>query len=320
MKDAWPEENTSPNKVASQAESRSRHSSTTSRNEEPPSSPSLFLRPLSSSRSPPPSTPRQSSEPPHSAAPHPVSTNSSTPLLNRFQLKLRQDKFENSQDTPFPRSVGRDNRSMERPVHFDGGPESMDYIPNPRSEGRPPSGRRGRPSLPLNFQSLPPRLKKKYEEDLIQSMLSMGGQVSPLPASSLSSLPATANRSVAEDWDGSSLTFTGASGPSPRPSMPPPAFIPPSFNYGGRSSRSGRTGGSRSEHEDVDSLLVRPGSQDSLSGLNTPADHASRDRKTSFTDSRSSTPSSVDYNSSQFIQKGMFKKLISFFSKFTKNK
>ena len=191
---------------------------------------------------------------------------------------------------------------MERPLHFQGGPESLDYIPTHRSEGRPPSGRRDRPTLPSNFQSLPPRLKKKYEEDLIQSMLSMGGRVSPLP--SASSLPATGKSGVAEEWDGSSLTFTGAGGPPTRSSMAPPAYIPPSFNYGGRSSRSGRSGGCRSEHEDVDSLLVRPRSQDSLSGL---IDHVTRDRKTSFTDSRSSTPSSVDYNPSQFIQKGAFR-------------
>lgn len=78
LKDAWPEENVSHNKTAAQVESRSRHSSNTSRNEERPplsSSPSLFLRPLSSSRSPPPSTQRQSSEPPHSGTPYPVSIN-----------------------------------------------------------------------------------------------------------------------------------------------------------------------------------------------------------------------------------------------------
>jgi len=185
---------------------------------------------------------------------------------------------------------------MERPLHFHRGSESLDYAHTHRSEGRPPSGRRDRPTLPSNFQSLPPRLKKKYEEELIQSMLSMGGRVSPLPG--------TGNRGITDEWDGSSLTFTGVGGVPMRPTMPPPAYIPPNFSYGGRTSRSGRSGGSRSEHEDVDSLLVRPRSQDSLSGL---IDHVGRDRKTSFTDSRSSTPSSIDYNPSQFIQKSMFK-------------
>lgn len=127
------------------------------------------------------------------------------------------------------------------------------------------------------IDSLPPRLRKKYEEERMHQSLPAN------PTGVVTGPPATEN-----EWDGGSLTFVshGAS------------RFPPSSQWssGGGSLRGG-SGPSRfspagpADHDDLDPILVCPRSQEgSLTGAGL-AIH-SRERKTSFNDSRSSTPSS----------------------------
>ena len=195
--------------------------------------------------------------------------------------------------------------------------ESSSYRP----DGRPPSGRTGsksdRPSLPSNFDSLPPRFKKKFEEDrLLQSMAS--DRVPPTQ-----SMPPTCNSGVGHlpnaEWDGTSKTFLHVGGPPVRPTLPHPfpqpisptapiGIRPQHWPTGGKPIRGGRPAGGLArafphDQEDVDSLLIRPRSQDSMSG--SFSDHG-RERKTSVTDSRSSTPSSsVECGSGQHLLRGI---------------
>jgi hypothetical protein len=115
--------------------------------------------------------------------------------------------------------------------------------------------------------------------------------------------------SVADDWDGGSITFVSSSADSVPSRMGPPqqpAGRPNTWATGGRGRGRGRqtshSFSRESDADDVDKMLVRARSQDSLSGLiaepGASSYQHSRERKTSFTDSRSSTPSSVqDYNS-----------------------
>lgn len=193
-----------------------------------------------------------------------------------------------------------------------------------RSDGRPPSGRGGyskneRPSLPNKYDSLPPRFKKKYEEDrLLQS------QTDRIPQSMSVVHPSA----VETEWDGGSRTFVNVSGAPPvRPSLPhpfpqsaphPPNIRPQHHHQQQQHHRPGSGGGGKpirgqgrlqqsgsgfsaknlslsdqAEDSDPVHVPVRPRSQDSMSF----SDHG-RERKTSVTDSRSSTPlSNVDSSS-----------------------
>lgn len=195
-------------------------------------------------------------------------------------------------------------REQRKERHFD--ERSQDSY---RSDGRPPSGRAGssrndRPSLPNKFDSLPPRLKKKYEEERLL-------QTDRIPAVASNSGPAKT------EWDGGTRTFVNVTGALPvRPSLPPPfpssshpANIRPGSGGGkplrghgrhqpvnsGVASRFIKTLPLSDQAEDSDPIHVpvRPRSQDSMSF----SDHG-RERKTSVTDSRSSTPlSNVDSSS-----------------------
>ena len=276
--------------------SRSRHTSSpqssTSRNgmilEENPVA--NAVSPTSTSRRPPSIT---SPTPP----PSPGYRQSSEPPANpKFQGQAQKNS-------------GRDQR---REGLFD--ERSQDSY---RSDGRPPSGRGGysrndRPSLPNKYDSLPPRFKKKYEEDrLLQS------QPDRIP-------PTVVHPSVVEtEWDGGSRTFVNISGaPAVRPSLPHPfpqstpqlSSIRP-HHQPQQHHRPGSGGGGKpirgqgrhqqatgfaaktlplsDQAEDSDNVHVpiRPRSQDSMS-------FSDRERKTSVTDSRSSTPlSNVDSSS-----------------------
>lgn len=188
-----------------------------------------------------------------------------------------------------------------------------------RPDGRPPSGRTGsrsdRPSLPSNYDSLPPRLKKKFEEErLLQSMAS--DRVPPTQTGA--PVQSGMNHLPESDWDGSSRTFLNVGGPPVRPTLPhpfpkptsptaPTGIRPQHWSAGGKPVRGGRPAGGLArtylhDQDDVESLLVRPRSQDSMSG--SFSDHG-RERKTSFTDSRSSTPSSsVECSSGQHLLRG----------------
>ena len=223
-----------------------------------------------------------------------------------------------------PFQHNREHRSADR--HYDqvgSADHSQDRGGRPRTDGRPPSGRRdGRPALPSNFQSLPPRFKKKLEEEWLQSQMlaeKERNQAAPLmppphqqPPHPSGSRPQAA--SVADDWDGGSITFVSSSTDGVPPRMGPPqqpTGRPNTWAAGGRGRGRGRqtshSFSRESDADDVDKLLVRARSQDSLSGLTaeSSASQLCRERKTSFTDSRSSTPSSVqDYNSSSSFLPG----------------
>lgn len=202
---------------------------------------------------------------------------------------------------------------MDRPHHV-ASHESTGY----RNEGRPPSGRSGsrsdRPSLPSNYDSLPPRLKKKYEEDRLLQSMANSDRVPPIQQASQS------GSARLPDAESSLRTFLNATGPPVRPILPhpfpqptspnaPPSVRPQLWTPGVKAVQSGRvTGGLKSqvlssEQEDADVIYARPRSQDSMSGGF--SDHG-RDRKTSVTDSRSSTPSSsVDCTSGQNLLRGI---------------
>ena len=107
------------------------------------------------------------------------------------------------------------------------------------------------------------------------------------------------------------MTFLSAVGVAPIQSRPPPPFPPkhqptPMPSSTGRAAQwsnsragSGRITSGGNEDVDVNSP-VRPRSQDSASGTGGYSDHSVRERKTSFNDSRSSTPSSsLDIGTSQ---------------------
>lgn len=150
----------------------------------------------------------------------------------------------------YPTANSRDNRSAER------------------HDGRPPTGRVARSDrLPSNFDSLPPRFKKKYEEERL-----MGERVSQAPNDHSS------HSNV--DWDGGSVTFSSAS------RLPHSQSFPSTRSKIQKGTRailgSNKTTQYHQEHEDSDASVPRPRSQDSVD----------RERKISFTDSRSSTPSS----------------------------
>lgn len=186
----------------------------------------------------------------------------------------------------YPATSNRENRSMER--HH--APASHD--------GRPPTGRgvrSDRHALPSNFDSLPPRLKKKYEEERLMAMNER------LP---LSQPSADQVNHAKDEWDGGSVTFMNASGSRlshsqsfPAPSSPTRSSAtrpggPGVLNKPGKGGRAIIGPGKSThcqEHEDSDVPISRPRSQDSMVGG--MSDHG-RERKTSFTDSRSSTPSS----------------------------
>lgn len=216
------------------------------------------------------------------------------------------------------RNSGREHRSMDR-SHHGVSHESSGYRP----DGRPPSGRTGsrsdRPSLPSNYDSLPPRLKKKFEEDrMLQSMAS--DRIPPTPVQ--------AGHLPESEWDGTSRTFLNVTGPPVRPVLPhpfpqstsptAPTSIRPQHHWatggvklvrGGRPAAGGLSKAfSSADQDDVESLLIRPRSQDSMSG--NFSDHG-RERKTSATDSRSSTPSSsvVECSSGQHQLRGNFVQL-----------
>ncbi|XP_057381514.1 telomerase-binding protein EST1A-like isoform X2 [Daphnia carinata] len=254
-------------------------------------SPTGLFRRSPSVTSPTPSLPnyRQSSEP---------------PLHPRYQNQV-QNNFM---------------REQRRERHFD--ERSQDSY---RSDGRPPSGRAGssrndRPSLPNKFDSLPPRLKKKYEEERLLQL-----QSERIPsAQSISSVkpsPTSGHLPAKTEWEGSSRTFVNITGGTLpiRPSLPHPfpqsaphsANIRPPHRPGsgagnplrdrhqpsssGVASRFVKALPLSDQAEDSDPIHVpaRPRSQDSMSF----SDHG-RERKTSVTDSRSSTPlSNVDSGS-----------------------
>lgn len=202
---------------------------------------------------------------------------------------------------------------MER-SHHGASQDSSGY----RTDGRPPSGRTGsrsdRPSLPMNYDSLPPRFKKKYEEDRLLQSMTNSDRVPPLQvmnAAGQSGQPKDSDR------DNSLRTFLNATGPPVRPTLPhpfpqptspnaPSAIRPQLWTPGSRSISGGRPPARSqqmtSDHEDADMIYARPRSQDSMSGGF--SDHG-RERKTSVTDSRSSTPSSsVDCTSGQHLLRG----------------
>ncbi|KAI9553174.1 hypothetical protein GHT06_021068 [Daphnia sinensis] len=260
----------------------------------PAPSPTGLSRRSPSVTSPTPSLPnyRQSSEP---------------PLHPRYQNQV-QNNFM---------------REHRRERHFD--ERSQDSY---RSEGRPPSGRAGssrndRPLLPNKFDSLPPRLKKKFEEE---RLLQLQSERIPSAQSTLSAKqsPTSDHLPAKTEWDGGSRTFVNVTGGTLpiRPSLPHP--FPPSAphsanirpphrpvsgagnplrDHHGRAQPSSSGAGSRfvkalplsdqAEDSDPIHVPVRPRSQDSMSF----SDHG-RERKTSVTDSRSSTPlSNVDSSS-----------------------
>jgi hypothetical protein len=221
----------------------------------------------------------------------------------------------------------REHRSADR--HYDDQVGSADHSQDrggrPRMDGRPPSGRRdGRPTLPSNFQSLPPRFKKKFEEEWLQSQMlaeKERNQAAPLmpPPHQQPHLPSGSRPQAAaasDDWDGGSITFVSSSADNVPSRMGPPqqpTGRPNTWATGGRGRGRGRqtshSFSRESDADDVDKLLVRARSQDSLSGLTAESSASSyqhsRERKTSFTDSRSSTPSSCqDYNTNSSFLPG----------------
>lgn len=213
-------------------------------------------------------------------------------------------------------------REQRRERHFD--ERSQDSY---RSDGRPPSGRAGssrndRPSLPNKFDSLPPRLKKKYEEE---RLLQLQGERIASAQSNLSAKqsPTSGHLPAKTEWGGGSRAFVNVTGGTLpiRPSLPHPfpQSVPHSANIrpphrpvpgagnplrdhgrqqpasSGVASRFVKALPLSDQAEDSDPIHVpvRPRSQDSMSF----SDHG-RERKTSVTDSRSSTPlSNVDSGS-----------------------
>lgn len=201
-------------------------------------------------------------------------------------------------------SNGRDHRNVDRPLYTVPSQEPSGH----RADGRPPSGRLGRPdrpSMPSNFDSLPPRLKKKYEEDRLLALQSMGNN-DRIP--SVQVAPSHSSRAKQPTDDETLRTFLNATGVSaqrpvlphpfanPAPANGPSSIRPQQWNTGGKPVRGARapataprTRSFQSDQEDTDGSYARPRSQDSMSGgFHDP----SRERKTSATDSRSSTPSS----------------------------
>lgn len=132
-----------------------------------------------------------------------------------------------------------------------------------RDFGRPPTGRGVRQDrFPSNFDSLPPRLRKKYEEE--RSM----------------SEHALKNSHPNDGWDGGSVTFASASRVPHSQSFP--AARNKIANKSGRAIVGAKASHYFQEPEDSDVSVPRPRSQDSVD----------RERKLSLNDSRSSTPSS----------------------------
>jgi len=163
-------------------------------------------------------------------------------------------------------AYGRDQRSS-------GSQHQADYTYR-NAGGRPPSGRGGH-SRPTNYESLPPRLRKKYEDE--QRVQHHYYQSVP-PAGS-----ATAPK-VESEWDGGSLTFVGSSS-SRRDKPSQPLW---SENRRGQPNRAPLS----QDQEEIDHYQIRPRSQESsMTGIGLSST-LNRERKTSFNDSRSSTPSS----------------------------
>ena len=96
----------------------------------------------------------------------------------------------------------------------------------------------------------------------------------------MSQMPNDHNSRTNDDWDGGSLTFSSGS------RLPNSQTFPATRSKVQKGSRailgSNKPSQYHQEHEDSDASVPRPRSQDSMD----------RERKTSFTDSRSSTPSS----------------------------
>ena len=141
--------------------------------------------------------------------------------------------------------------------------------------GRPPSSDSGGHSRPTNFESLPLRLQKKYEDE--QKMQPHYYQSVP-PAWS-----ATASK-VDSEWDGGSVPFVGSSS-SNRDQAPQ------QLCSGNRTGQPYQVPSSQ-EQEEMNHHHNHPRSQESsMTGIG-PNSTLHTERKMSFNDSSSSTPSS----------------------------
>jgi len=141
--------------------------------------------------------------------------------------------------------------------------------------GRSPSSDSGGHSRPTNFESLPLRLQRKYEDEL---KIQHHHYQSVPPAG-----PATASK-VDSEWDGGSLPFVGSSSSNGDQA-------PQQLCSGNRTEQPYQVPSSQ-EQEEINHHHNRPRSQESsMTGMG-PNSTFNTERKMSFNDSSSSTPSS----------------------------